>query len=111
MDGLGTGVEAIVDWIRDMMDKLRPAFSALFQVGTRAVCEELMNLAVADFMATSVDTFDAFGAGFAPAGEAISFRCTTLMDFDVVRSGSVPFPADVGNVDAFGKLWLTSLVT
>lgn len=55
---------------------------------------------VAEFTAVSDDTSAAPGAGYAPANEAVHLRCATLMNLDVVPSGSVHRFAEAGEADA-----------
>lgn len=103
MDGLGTGVEAIVVRIGDVMDKLRLDLATLIQDDPRASYEKLVNHAVSDFTSASIDNSDALCAGAAPAGETVHLRGTTYMEFDVVSFGPVPLFAEAGDANAIEK--------
>lgn len=88
-DVLGTSVEAIVVRMGDMMDKLRFDFSTVIWDGPRVTCDEFIHLVVTDFTDASVYASADPDAGSAPASGAVHLRDTTIMDLDVVLSGSV----------------------
>lgn len=55
VDGPDTRVKAVVVQIGDLIDKFRVDLTDQIQKDPLAACEELINLAVAHFTATSVD--------------------------------------------------------
>lgn len=94
MDGLRTGVQAIYVQMGDVMDGQRLDLSSLIGDGPRAVCEEIVKLAVADFTAASVNTLTTAGARSASSREAPPLEGTTILHLDVVPLGSVLLPAE-----------------
>lgn len=93
MNGLGTVVEDIAVRMGDLMDNLRVDLSTLVWTGPRAVYEELINFLEAAITAESVETPAAPGTRPLPTCEVGSTRGDTLINLDVVPSGSVPLPA------------------
>lgn len=109
MDVLGTCVEAIVKRLGDVTDQLRIDLTSLVRDGLRAVCKELIDLALADFTGASDDTSGAPDAESVPAGGAVLSMCVALMALEVVPSGSIPTPNKEGVTDAIEKA-VTNLI-
>lgn len=87
----------------DLMDKLRVDLTALTRDSLHEVRNELVDLAVEEFTDTSVNTSAAPGSESVSTGEVVLTRGSTLMDLDIVSSGSVPLPAKDGDAKAIGK--------
>lgn len=103
MYDLGTGVEAIVVWIGDLVDTLRVELTALIRDGPPAAFKELINLAVTDFTAAPVDTSTVPAAESVPTGETVPTGDGTLLDLDILSSSSVLLPVKTGNANAIEK--------
>lgn len=111
MNGAGTDAKGIVARMGDMMNNLRVKLSALMRDGPPATCEDHINLAVADFGTASIATSAASGAGSFSDDKAVLLRCGTLMDVNVVPSGSVPRLPKPATAAPSTRLWPTSMVT
>lgn len=101
--GVGTGVEGIVIRLRDMMNNLQLAFTALIRDGPRVAIQDPINLAVADFTTASIDTSAAAGAASVAAVKVFLLLGSMIMDLDVVFFGPVLPPAEAGEVGAVAK--------
>lgn len=97
MDCLCTGVEVIAVLMCALIVNLRKNRTTLIRDGTRAACDQHINVMVADFTAIFAGYFTSFSAGSVPAGEAAPLRSNMLVGLDVVLSESVQLPTDVGD--------------
>lgn len=82
MDGVGTGIEAILVWMGDKLNKMWLDLSSLIRDSLSVACDELINPVFAEFTVVSIDASAGPSAGSFSAGEAVRLRGSALLNLE-----------------------------